>query len=447
MAFHFDPAFPPLLVEADATAAAGAAAPAAGSARRRPLAPPLVRQVAWSPDGLMLLLTTDHHAAAGFHVPRHTFMDCDGRAAVAAAPGGVTGGGAPLAAAVRVAEADALRDAAWHPHTSCAAAATALFATAAKDQPVKLWGALDGGARGAYVATNLVDEVVGAHSVAFSPDGAHLVGGFDRMLHRWDPSRPGGAAGRWLTTPARRSRDGQRDAIGALGFNPADPSAFAAGCWDGSVAVYDVRAWGGGGGVAAVGDGPGGDCVAAGGRPVPPPPGAARRCGVTQVAFSADGRFLAAGYRRRGELLVWDARRLSAPAMRLARADGTNQRQQFGMDGVGRHLVTGGADGAVVAFDLVRGEVTAVFTAPGELARGGGGGGGRAAAVPCVALHPAGVAFATATGERQLAGDTDSDSDGDGGECNAAQRPGGAVVAVWRCPTPPQTTDEAVPVA
>lgn len=449
----------------------------------------LTRQLAFSPDGLLLLAADEGGGLSTYHLPLHTFVDHGGRAAGDSADNRV-----PLALATRVAEAGALRDACWHPRAAVGDPASAVYATAAKDQPLHLWDCLTGGLRANYVATNLSDEVVGAYATVFSPDGATLVGGYERALHAFDVGRPGRARASWLTSPTRASKHGQRGIISSVAFSPGAPAALAAGCFDGSVAGYDVRSGraastygvGGGdgdvvdyrsvlaqvtGGVSAAaaasaqdggsrlaghkrqreqhedGDDPSSSsaaAVSAAGAPPPSPP-PQHRAGpppaVTQVAYSPDGTLLCAGYRRCGDVRVWDARKPAAPLYRLQRDAGTNQRLQFGVDGVGRHLVTGSRDGCVLVYDLLRGECARVYTSFGD-------------AVAAVALHPNGVAFATAVGQRHPSAPADSGSDSDdrdaydsGAEQSAlagARRRQQPAVSIWRTalPPPPQPAEE-----
>ena len=65
---------------------------------------------------------------------------------------------------------------------------------------------------------------------------------------------------------------------------------------------------------------------------------------LLQVHFSPDGNFLYTGARRDPEILCWDVRSPTQPLYRLQRSsEGTNQRIQFTIEPVGRHLATGGA--------------------------------------------------------------------------------------------------------
>ena len=63
---------------------------------------------------------------------------------------------------------------------------------------------------------------------------------------------------------------------------------------------------------------------------------------VLQVKFSADGNFLYTGARKDSDILCWDVRYTSDVVYRLQRqtAD-TNQRIQFDIEPMGRHLTTG----------------------------------------------------------------------------------------------------------
>lgn len=453
--FDFARAAAPRLVQADGSALGGA----------------LPHRLAWSPDGVLLLASGDDSAVSVLGAPRHTFVDVDGCAA-----GESRSNRAPLALAARVREADALRDAAWHPRAASSDPATALFFTAAKDQPVQLRDCASPAApRASYVATNHSDEVVGAHSVACSRDGGALVGGYDRLLLLFHAGRPGHECARWPTTPTRASKGGQRGIISSVAFAGDDAAVFAAGCFDGSVAAYDTRT---SGVVQAFTDGPpaatgGGGCEAAmildyrpaaavagagasaGASTAPAPPprgraGSAPRPAVTQVSFTPDGRHLCVGFRRHCELRVWDARKPAAPALRCYRDASSNQRLQFSVDSTSRWLASGSRDGRVALYDLLRGEAAAAAEAWVALPD----------AVACVALHPMGVALATATGERRRrasvgtvpsvaqqprrdgtgGGDApgvgvDADDSGSSDDAPPPRPRAGGTIAVWRaCP-------------
>lgn len=63
---------------------------------------------------------------------------------------------------------------------------------------------------------------------------------------------------------------------------------------------------------------------------------------MVQVKFSADGNFLYTGARKDPEIMCWDVRYTSQVVYTLQRDTAeTNQRIQFDIEPVGRHLATG----------------------------------------------------------------------------------------------------------
>ncbi len=85
-----------------------------------------------------------------------------------------------------------------------------------------------------------------------------------------------------------------------------------------------------------------------------------------QVAYTADGHFLLSGARQDADLICWDLRVAGGGAgdgageravlYRLPRdTAGTNQRVAFSLEPCGRHLATGGCNGAVKVLRCVLG--------------------------------------------------------------------------------------------
>jgi WD40 repeat protein len=73
------------------------------------------------------------------------------------------------------------------------------------------------------------------------------------------------------------------------------------------------------------------------------------------------------GARRDGEILCWDVRHTSDVVYRCARASHvTNQRIGFDIEPCGRHLVSGGSDGCLRAYDLANGEEVGAWQAGGD---------------------------------------------------------------------------------
>ena len=54
-----------------------------------------------------------------------------------------------------------------------------------------MWDASAGGMRCTYRAYDAADEVTAATSLAFSPDGSKLYGGFSKSIRVWETIRPG----------------------------------------------------------------------------------------------------------------------------------------------------------------------------------------------------------------------------------------------------------------
>ena len=77
-----------------------------------------------------------------------------------------------------------------------------------------------------------------------------------------------------------------------------------------------------------------------------------------QLLFSADGNYLYTGARQDPHMLCWDVRHTYAALYSMERPTAhTNQRVQFDIEPAGRHLLTGGCDGAVLVGGWVGGWV------------------------------------------------------------------------------------------
>jgi WD40 repeat protein len=224
--------------------------------------------------------------------------------------------------------------------------------------------------------------------------------------------------------------------------------------------------------------------------------GARRQPGVTQLQWSPDGRRLYAGFRSSSEIVCFDVRKPGAPLAVVAAADqggaaadgdaagsgpaapaasqplssqapgavtatlaarfprdaSSNQRLAFDLDATGSLLWTGSRDGAVLVYD------TGVATgAPALVASMRG----LPDAVAAVACHPAGVAFALATGERHHGRTGGAGGSGDGSESeeDAAMTDGGgqagraggrwapSALSIWRAAMPAQQASSGVDTA
>ena len=296
--------------------------------------------------------------------------------------------------ALRVAARESVYDYEWYPRATASAPETFLFASTSRASPVHLRDAVaDGAIVASYVGMSHLDEPVAAKCVAFASDGASIYAGYDKGLVRaWDVARPGrepllafkadlagtsrkrrkaGSKGGPEQLGDASSRDGAIARVGAvscLSSSPAEAGSaplLAVGGFGGGVALVDLRDGARASPAALLGD---------------------HATGVTGLAWSPDGNYLYTGARKDARILCWDVRGASDAAvyaMRRASAH-SNQRVGFDVEPCGRHLVTGGEDGVLRAFDL----------------RDGSEVGSWRAARDCVsdwAFHPA-AAFAPAEG-------------------------------------------------
>jgi WD40 repeat protein len=139
-----------------------------------------------------------------------------------------------------------------------------MVATAAADGTIRLWDAVEGKATRKLVANaNIV------HSVAFSPDGRLLASDSNHLVRLWDVN----------TTRIKDTIKGHREAVNAIAIN-SNGSMLAAGAYDNSIGLWDVRS-----------------------------AGFLRRLyreGLpgSSIAFSPDGKLLAANTAR--TILLWD---------------------------------------------------------------------------------------------------------------------------------------------
>jgi WD40 repeat protein len=183
------------------------------------------------------------------------------------------------------------------------------------DQRARVWGVPDGAQQACFPVP---DNVV--RSVAFSPDGRRLAGASSSQARIWDL-----ADGRELV--CLRDHGGQ---VRSVAFAP-DGRRVATGATDGAVRLWDAAT---------------GERLACfrGPDPVGIPPSLWHHySGVLALAWSPDGRFLAAGYRDR-VVRVWDARH-GGPVAELFGHAGRVHAVTFTADG--RRIASGSEDGTV----------------------------------------------------------------------------------------------------
>ena len=359
-----------------------------------------LRGVKWSPDGLCLLTAAEDKHLRLFELPAE-LLEADADDAACGAKAAET----ELRSVLQVREGDAIYDYGWYPFMDSAEPATCCFASSSRDNPIHLWDAYSGENRASYIPFNHLDEVVAAHSIAFSPTGQRLYAGFERAIRIFDVARPGRQCELRPTCKTRKSRDGLRGIISCFAFAPDAPELFAAGSFSGTVGLYTENSK----------------------QLITELKG--HTGGVTQCAFSPDGLRLYTAARRDSAIHSWDVRMSGAILASFHRACPTNQRIGFEL----RHssLLTASQDGRVLVYDT-----NAPHEPPTTLLTFG-------EATNAATIHPHEPLLAVAAGERcypQPRSDgeelgeepPDSDDDGDGG--GGGSRNG---LSVWRMPAPP----------
>ncbi|PNH07249.1 Telomerase Cajal body protein 1, partial [Tetrabaena socialis] len=225
---------------------------------------------------------------------------------------------------------------------------------------------------------NDADEPTAAYSLAFSPDGARLLGGYNRSIYAFDVSRPGRDYKR-VVTHKRKQQESIAGIVSCIAFSPAG-EVFAAGTYTGALGVYDARTYE----LSLLLSG--------------------NRGGLTQLMFSADGNYLYTGARQDEQMFCWDVRHTYEALYTMQRDTGrTNQRIQFDIEPCGKHLITGDCSGRVTVFDLQDGSQVDSQCIAQDTING-------------VAFHPAGLdLLATASGHRRYAEPGGSGDDDDTG--------------------------------
>jgi hypothetical protein len=243
------------------------------------------------------------------------------------------------------------------------------------------------------------------HSLLFSPNQPHhFFAGSASLISTFDINRNGeGPLNRMPTTPSRRSSSiasgGVKGIISALSIGSS--GILAAGTFTRCVGLYGSYGHGDTIAVFPIHDSTTNDKKEQG-------------TGITQLVWSACGRYLCVVERGSDGIGVWDIR---GTGRKLARLAGRNARtnQRLSVDLIGNEIWAGGTDGNVRVWEgagMKEGVVEPVFefhAHDGEACKGGAFEGrvfeltrGATDAVSSSVLHPTGSVLATCSGQRQF---------------------------------------------
>ncbi|XP_013883868.1 telomerase Cajal body protein 1 [Austrofundulus limnaeus] len=290
---------------------------------------------------------------------------------------------------LRMAEGDTIYDYCWYPKMNSLEPDTCFLASSSRDNPVHVWDAFYGEVRASFRPYNHLDELTAAHSLCFSPDGAQLYCGFEKMVRVFYTDRPGRDCEERPTVVKKR---GQIGIISCFSFSPCQ-AVYACGSYSRCAGLYSCQ-----------------DGTLLALLPT------RHHGGLTHLLFSPDGNYLYTGGRKDPEILCWDLREPGKVVFSLKRNVATNQRIYFDLDQCGRYLLSGDTEGVVSVWDtltappdgneeLLQPELR--FQAHWDCTNG-------------VSIHPFMPLLATSSGQRQFPwpadseGDSASDTEGDG---------------------------------
>ena len=187
------------------------------------------------------------------------------------------------------------------------------------DNTIRLWDTQTGG-QVPYGAIPLKRHTSPVFSVAFSPDGRHIVSGsLDKTIQLWDVQ-----TGRQVGNPLRR----HTDSVQSVAFSP-DGRYIVSGSLDKTIQLWDAQT---------------GDQV---GTPLQ-----GHTDSVNTVAFSPDGRYIVSGSLD-NTIRLWDALTGDQVGNPLQRHTDSVQSVAFSPDG--RHIVSGSWDSTIQIWDAQTG--------------------------------------------------------------------------------------------
>jgi len=218
----------------------------------------------WAPDGTCIMTNNSDNTLRIYNLPTFLYQESPD---LPSEP-------QDIPQAVLIKEGGLILDFCWYPQMSSMDAATCCLLSCSTKCPVHLWDAFDGSLRASYNPINRVDEVEGATSLAFSPDGQKFYCGSKNFVRVFDLGRPGRQCEtRDLKHHQHPAEYRQPGIVSAIAVNQTNQKLYAVGSYRKSVGLYSE---------------PDGQlvCLLHG-----------HKGGVTQLSFSADGMRLFSGSR------------------------------------------------------------------------------------------------------------------------------------------------------
>ncbi|ODN01564.1 Telomerase Cajal body protein 1 [Orchesella cincta] len=233
---------------------------------------------------------------------------------------------------LKVKEGGLVYDYCWYPLMSSMDPVTNVtsFLTSSSESPVHLWDAFSGRLRASYQPFNHLEQLISAYSLAFDPSGENIYCGFEKSVRIFNITRPGRQC---IERSLKQGFPGlsQFGKVACLAVNPAHKSIYAVGSFDKTIGLYCDD-----GSVI---------CLLQG-----------HLGGVTHMKFSSDGLKLFTGGRNDSRLICWDMRNMGEEYQIFKREVTTHQRMYFDITPNGRYLVSGGTDGVVRIWDMLKEE-------------------------------------------------------------------------------------------
>ncbi|KAL8841194.1 MAG: hypothetical protein Q9170_001048 [Blastenia crenularia] len=232
---------------------------------------------------------------------------------------------------------------AFHPSYSLQSPASTLYAASLRSLPIRLLSPCSPATVASYpLVSPTTEEYIAPHSLLFSPHNENtFFAGSLNLISTFDINRNGeGPIEQMRTIPSKRSKvvgsvGGFKGIVSALGTSPE--GILAAGTFSRWVGLFDGYGRGGSLGVFEL-------------RVDIEDEEKMSGTGITQVAWSGDGRYLCVAERCSDGISVWDIRgtgkRLAWLRWRNAK---TNQR--LGIDVIGGEVWAGGLDGIVRSWE------------------------------------------------------------------------------------------------